>query len=74
MFNPMSFFLFKLLFEDSGLHRDSNSQSGSPLGSVWAQSFTLFHTLKNVNVTLKLHSRPVPFHALVLVASLRLGS
>jgi hypothetical protein len=31
---------------------------------VWAHSFTLSRTLKNVNVSPKLHSWPTPFHAL----------
>ncbi len=30
------------------LHRDSNSQSGSPFGNVWVQSFTLSYILGSV--------------------------
>jgi hypothetical protein len=55
---------FKLLFENLEVHKKSNSQNGSPLGSVWAHPFTLFHTFGSVNVTSRLHSWPVPLHAL----------
>jgi hypothetical protein len=34
----------KLLFENSWIYKDSNSQSGSPFGSVWVHSFTLSYT------------------------------
>jgi len=34
----------KLLFENSEIHQDSNSQSGSPLGSAWVHSFTFSYT------------------------------
>jgi hypothetical protein len=44
----MSFDLLKLLSENSGIHWDSNSQSGSSLGSVKVHSFTLFYTLKKM--------------------------
>jgi len=52
----------KLLFEDLRIHWDSNSQNGSPLGSVWAHFLTFSHILKNVNVTTRLHYRPTLFH------------
>jgi len=35
-------------FKDSGIHQDSNSQSGSSLGSVEVDSLTLSHTLGNM--------------------------
>ncbi len=54
---------FKLLFKNSKVLWDSNFQSGSPLGSVWAHSRRLFCTPGNVNVILGLHSRPSLFHA-----------
>jgi hypothetical protein len=38
----------KLLFEDSKVHRDSNSQSGSSLGSVGVHSLTLTYTLRSM--------------------------
>jgi hypothetical protein len=56
-----------MFFEDSKVHQDSNSQSGSPLGNVWTRSLTLSRTFKNVNVTPGLHSQPAPFHAMSLV-------
>ncbi len=65
---------FKSIFENLGLHRDSNSQNESPLGNVWIHSLTLLHSPESVNVTPEFHSRPPPFHALALVASQRLGS
>jgi len=34
----------KLLFENLGVHWNSNSQSGSPLGNVWAHSLTFSYT------------------------------
>jgi hypothetical protein len=64
------FFPFKLLFENLGLHKDSNLQNGNPLGIVWVQSFTLSHTFESVNVILMLHFWSTPFHALILVARL----
>jgi hypothetical protein len=39
-FDPLQF-----PFEDLGVHRDSNSQSGSPLANVGVQSLTLSYTL-----------------------------
>ncbi len=39
------FWPLKLFFEDSKVHRDSNSQSGSSLGSVEVHSLTFSHTL-----------------------------
>jgi len=45
LFNPMYFDLWNIslnyLFKDSKFHRDSTSQSESPLGSVWVHSLTL---------------------------------
>jgi hypothetical protein len=38
----------KSSFEDSKVHRDSNSQSGNSLGSVVVQSFTFSYTPKNM--------------------------
>jgi len=37
-----------LLLEDLGVHRDSNSPSGSSLGNVRVHSFTLSFTLENI--------------------------
>ncbi len=48
LFNPMSFDALKLLFEYSGICRNSNSQNESSLGSVWAHSFTLSYILVNM--------------------------
>ncbi len=59
----MIFDPFKLLFKNLEVHRDSNSQSGSPLRSVWADSITFYRTLGNVNVIHGLDFRPAPFHA-----------
>jgi hypothetical protein len=41
LFNPMSFDLSNHCLEILKVHRKSNSQSGSPLGSIWTHSFTL---------------------------------
>jgi len=57
----------------SRLHKDSNSQIGSPFGNVWAHSLALSHIPKSVNVIPKLHSWPTSFHAFVSVASWKLG-
>ncbi len=64
----------KSLFKHSRLRRDSNSQSESPLGNVWAHSLTLFRIPESVSVILELHSQTTPFHALAWVASPKLGS
>jgi len=55
------------------MDKDSNSQNGSPFGSVWVQSLTLFRIPSSVNVIFGLHFQPAPFHALILVVSPRLG-
>jgi len=59
----------KYLFEISEFHKDSNSQSGSLLGSVGS----FLHTIGNANVILRLHFWPAPFYVFALVASPRLG-
>jgi len=60
------FWPLKSFFEDLKIPWDSNSQSGSPLGSVGADSLRFFPTLEKVNVTHRLHSQLSPFHALCL--------
>jgi hypothetical protein len=65
------FWPFKLLSKNSKVYRDSNSQSESPLGNVWAHSLTFSCFPRNVSVTTKLHFRPAPFHALALVTNPR---
>ncbi len=62
--NPMNFEPSNCSLKIWDSVRIPNSQSGSPLGSVWAHSITLFHTPGSVNVTAKLHSWLAPFHAL----------
>ncbi len=60
------FWPLQLLSKHSGVHRDSNSQSGSSFGSVKVHSLTL-------SFTPGLPSWPSTLQALTLVASLRLG-
>jgi hypothetical protein len=64
LFNPMSFDFLKLLFENLKTHWDSNSQSGSPFGSVWVHSLTLSYTPGNMKcdsrVSLSTHTFPNP--------------
>ncbi len=48
IFNSMGFDPSKLLFEDSGVHQDSNSQTGSSFGSGRVHSLTLSYTLRNM--------------------------
>jgi hypothetical protein len=64
----------KSFFKNSGLHRDSNSQSGSPFGSMWTHSLTLFRTPKSVNVIPGLHFGSHLFTPLALDTSPRLRS
>jgi hypothetical protein len=66
------FWPLKLFSKDSRVHRDSSSQSESPLGSVWVHSFTFSYILGNVNVTFKLHFWSAPFQAFALIANPRL--
>jgi hypothetical protein len=73
-FQWYEFWPLKSLFEDSGIHQDSNSKNGNPLRNVWVPSLALSCTPKSVNVTLRLHSQLAPFHAFALVTNLRLGS
>jgi hypothetical protein len=70
----MSFGPLESVYENLGIHQDSNFQSESPFGSVWAHSLTFSHILKNVYVTPELHFQPTHFHALALVMNLRLRS
>ncbi len=70
-FQSNEFWPLKSLSKDSKVHKDSNSQIGSPLGSAWAHSFTFF---RSVNVIPKLHFQPAFFHAFALVANQMLGS
>jgi hypothetical protein len=44
----MNFDPLKLFFQNSEIRRDSNSQSGSPLKSMWVHSFTFSYTLENI--------------------------
>jgi hypothetical protein len=44
LFNPRSFDPFHLPSKNLRVHRNSNFQSGSPLGSVWVDSFTFSYT------------------------------
>jgi hypothetical protein len=57
------FFCVYVHKSDSEVHWDFNSQSESPLGSLWAHSLTLSHTSGNVNVISELHSWPALLHA-----------
>ncbi len=57
-----------------GIHWDSNSQNGSPLGSVWVHSLTPPTLPGAWNVINGLHSRPTPLQVFALVASPRLRS
>jgi hypothetical protein len=59
----MSFDLSNRSLKISEICQESNSQSGNPLGSVWAHPLTLSRTPRNVNVIPELHSWPAPFHA-----------
>ncbi len=68
------FWPLQSLFENLEIQWDSNSQNGSPLGSVRVHSFTLLQSLKAWNVTFGLHSQLAPLQALALIASPRLGS
>jgi len=60
LLNLMGFDPLQLLFENSGVNRDSNSQSGSSLGSVRVHSLTLSFTPKSMNVTPRPHTWPAP--------------
>ncbi len=69
----MEFWPLKSPSENSGVHRDSNSQSWTPLG-VWG--FTSPHSLAlpgACGVTPKLPLGPQPCNPLALVTSPRLG-
>jgi len=47
-FKSNEFKPLKSLFEDLGIHQNSNSQSGSSVGSVEVHSFTLFYTFESM--------------------------
>ncbi len=47
-FQSNGFWPLKLLSENLGIHRDSNSESGSSFGSVRAHSFTLSYTPRSM--------------------------
>ncbi len=72
-FPSNEFQLLQLPSKDSGLHQDSNSQSGSSLGSVGVHFFTISYTSGSMKCDFWAHSWPVPWQALALVASPRLG-
>jgi hypothetical protein len=70
------FWPMKSLSKNLEVHRDSNSQNGSSLGSVSVHSLTLsytFNLLGTWNVIPWFHSWPAPLQALALVISPRLG-
>ncbi len=48
LFNPMGFDPCNRSLKGLGVHEDSNSQSGSSLGSVRVHSFTISYTSKNM--------------------------
>jgi len=56
------FFCVYVHKSDLEVYWDFNSQSESPLGSLWAHSLTLSHTSRNVNVISELHSWPALLH------------
>ncbi len=63
LFDPISFDPLKYLFENSGLHKDSNSQNRSPFGNVWIHTLT-FPRMQMwlLGCTLSLHlSMPLPW-------------
>jgi hypothetical protein len=67
------FWLLQSPFEGSGVHWDSNSQSGSSLGSVGVHALTLSYTPRSMNCGSRVHIWPVPLQALALVLNPRLG-
>jgi hypothetical protein len=61
------------VFRTLGVHWDSNSQSGSSLGSVEVHSLPLSCTHGSMQCDSRAHSWPAPLQAFFLVASPRLG-
>jgi hypothetical protein len=61
-------------FEYLEVHWDFNSQSGSPLGSVWVHSLTLSYTPVNMKCDSRASFSIHTLQAFALVTSLRLGS
>jgi hypothetical protein len=53
--NATIFDLSNHFYGNSKIHWDSNSQIGSPLGSVWVHSFTFSLIFWNVNVIISSH-------------------
>jgi hypothetical protein len=47
-FQSNEFWPLKLFSKNLGIHWDSNSQMGSPHGSVWGQSLTFSYTLRSM--------------------------
>jgi hypothetical protein len=72
-FQSNEFWPLQSLSEDSGVHWDSNSQSGSSLRSVRIHSLTVSCTSENMKCDSWAHSWPAPLQALALIASQRLG-
>jgi hypothetical protein len=68
------FWPLQLLFKDLGVHRDSNSEHGSSLGSVRVISITLFALPRAWNMIPGLLSWPALLQALALVASPRVAT
>jgi hypothetical protein len=48
LFNPMSFWFVQSPSNDLGIHRDSNSQNGSTLGSVGVHFLAFLNTLRSM--------------------------
>jgi hypothetical protein len=71
--NPMSFDFLQSPSEDLEVHWDSNSQSGSSLGSVRVHSLTISCTFGSIKCDFWAHSWLTPLQALTLVGSPRLG-
>jgi hypothetical protein len=72
------FWPLKSLSNHLKVQKGSNSQSESLFESlfesVWVHSLTLSYTPMSMDVTLELHFRLAPFHALALIVSPRLRS
>jgi hypothetical protein len=73
MFEFNEFWPLQSLFENLEVHWDSNSQSGSSLGSVRAHSLTLSCTPGSMKCDSQAHSWLTPLQTFALVANPRLG-
>jgi hypothetical protein len=59
----------KSFSKNSGVHLDSNSQSGGPLGNVEIHSFTLSYIPRNMRCDSRVPSWLTPLQALALIVT-----